>query len=283
MDTTFSRVSDSLYLVRQAVLSKEPAKPKEVPTNHLLVIDCSGSMSCDLPKVREQVKRKLPKLLRDTDTLSIIWFSGRGEHGVLLEAEPVSTLKDLKDVEAAVDRWLRPVGLTGFREPLESVPALVARVSAKRPGSVFSLFFMSDGCDNQWQRPDILKAVEKAGSSVASATFVEYGYYADRPLLTQMAEKSGGSVIHAKDFDSYAPIMEASIQKKQSGAPRVEVKIPGDVVGGFAYAVAGDELLTFAVESGAVQVPQDLGALCYLSSTPVGGRGQDLVSFSNSQ
>ncbi len=273
MSTTSTRVSDNLFLVQQTVSGKEPAKPKEVPTNHVVVIDCSGSMSWELPKIREQLKKKLPKLLREKDTISIVWFSGRGQHGVLLEGEPVATLADLKDVETAIDRWLRPVGLTGFKEPLESVPDLVAKVAKKTPGSTFSLFFMSDGCDNCWPRGDVLKAVEKAGAVVSAATFVEYGYYSDRPLLTQMAEKCGGSVIHAEDFDRFAPTFEAAMQRRLSGAPRVEVKIPGDVVGGFAFSGTSDELLTYAVEGGAVSVPEDLASFFYLSPVQVGTEG----------
>ncbi len=272
MQPTSYPISSALHLVHLPVSKKEPAKPKEVPTNHLVIIDCSGSMSWELPKIREQLKKKLPKLLREKDTISVIWFSGRGQHGVLLEAEPVATLADLKDVENAIDRWLKPVGLTGFKEPLESVPDLVSKVSKKTPGNTFSLFFMSDGCDNCWPRGDVLKAVEKAGSSVSAATFVEYGYYSDRPLLTQMAEKCGGTVIHAADFDAYAPTFEAAMQRRLSGAPRVEVRIPDDVVGGFAYAVVGDEILTFAVEAGAVSVSEDLSGIYYLAPGLAAGK-----------
>jgi len=270
MEPTSYAVSDSLYLVSVPVSGKEPAKPKEVPANHLVVIDCSGSMAWELPKIREQLKKKLPKLLGDKDTVSIVWFSGRGEHGVLLEGEPVATLTDLKEVEKAIDRWLRPTGMTGFKEPLESILGLVLRLAAKAPGNAFSLFFLSDGCDNQWPRADVLKAVEKAGSVVSASTFVEYGYYADRPLLTQMAEKAGGSLIFAEDFDRYVPAFEAAITRRQTGAKRVEVKIPGDTVGGFAFALHQGDVLTFAVESGAISVPQDLPGVWYLSPAGVG-------------
>ncbi len=282
MEPTSYAVSDSLYLVSLVVSEKEPARPKVVPTNHLLVIDCSGSMGYELPKIREQLKRKLPKLLGDKDTVSIIWFSGREQTGVLLEAEPVATLTDLKDVENAIDRWLRPTGMTGFKEPLEEVSKLVDRVAKKTSGSAFSLFFMSDGCDNVWPRADILKAVERAGSAVSASTFVEYGYYADRPLLTQMAEKAGGSLIFAEDFDRYVPALEAALQRKQSGAQRVKVKVPGDAVSGFVFAVHDGDILTFAIESGLVQVPQDLRTLWFLSPSMVGElRGQpDLVHLS---
>lgn len=274
--TVSYKVSDSLYVVRQQISKSAPSKPVEVPTNHVAVIDCSGSMSGELPRIREQLKKKLPKLLSEQDTISVIWFSGRGEFGVLLEAEPVASLKDLKDVEKAIDRWLRPVGLTGFKEPLEAVSALVSKVGAARKGSVFSLFFMSDGWDNQWSRPDVIKAVEKAAGGLASATFVEYGNYADRALLAQMAEKAGGSLVLAEDFDKFAPALEASLKKRPSGAPRVEVQVLGDAIGGFAYALSGADLTTYDASSGKASVPEDVSDMYYLAPKAVGTAGPDI-------
>jgi hypothetical protein len=253
------QVADGLFLVHQELKkTKEKAKPVEVPTNHILVIDVSGSMYSELPKIREQLKKKLPKLIGVTDTVSIIWFSGRGQFGTLLEAEPVATLTDLQDVNKAIDRWLQPIGLTGFKEPLQEVAALIKRVSAKRPGSIFSLFFMSDGCDNQWNRAEILKTVEEAAGGLSAATFVEYGYYADRPLLTSMAEKAGGQLIFAEHFTKYEPVLEASLGKKLSGAPKVEVKVSGGSIGNFVYTLIDGELTAYAVEGGKVQLPSDV-------------------------
>lgn len=263
------KISDSLFLIEQKVgQAQTTTTTTETPVNHLVLIDCSGSMYSDLPRIREQLKRKVPKLLKKEDTLSIIWFSGRGQCGTLLEAEPVATLTDLKTVEQAIDRWLSPQGLTGFKDPIEEASRVIDRI-AKKSSSAFSLFFMSDGCDNQWSRQDILKAVEQTGQKVSAATIVEYGYYADRPLLTQMAEKAGGTLIFAEDFDRYAPTFEGAMQRKVSGAPRVEVKIPGDTIGGFAYTMAGADLVTYAVENGSVKVAPDSGSVWYLSPTPV--------------
>ncbi len=279
-NTTSYPIGDSLYLVLHE-LSRDKAeapKPVEIPTNHFAIIDCSGSMYSDLPRIREQLKKKLPKLLRERDTITIIWFSGRGQFGTLLESEPVATLGDLKDVERAIDRWLKPVALTGFKEPLEEAATVVARVAKKTPGSVASLFFMSDGCDNQWTRAEILKATEKAAGGFASAAFVEYGYYADRPLLTSMAERAGGSLIFAADFDKYAPTFEAVIQKKRSGAPRVEETIPGDPIGGFVYARESGDLITYAVESGKVSIPKDQRELWFLSPTSIGDKVETPMS-----
>lgn len=273
-------VADKLYLVRQDVpqKGKTAAKPAEVPTNHIAIIDCSGSMYGELPRIREQLKKRLPKLLKAEDTFSLIWFSGRGQFGTLLEAEPVATLTDLAAVNQAIDRWLQPQGLTGFKEPLEEVTRLVARVGKKTGGNPFALFFLSDGCDNQWGRADILKAVEKAAGVVAQATFVEYGYYADRPLLTAMAEKAGGQMIHAQDFDAYVPTLENALQKRSSGAPRVEVKVDGDAVRGFVWTAQDGDLVTYAIDGGTVKVPENTGAFWYLSPTVVGQKGPDLTS-----
>ena len=266
------KIADNLFLVDHAILGQTPvAKPVEVPTNHVAVIDCSGSMSCDLPKIREQLKRKVPKLLGDKDTLSIIWFSGKGQFGVLLEAEPVSTLTDLQQVNQAIDRWLRPVCLTGFKEPLEEAAKLVDKIAKKNPGSAFSLFFMSDGCDNQWGRAEIMKACEKAAGGLSAATFVEYGYYADRPLLTAMAEKAGGTLIFSEDFDKYAPQFEAAMQKRPLGIKRMEVLIEGDPIGGFAFCVdSNGDLMTFIVEGNKISVPEGTRQISYLSPAGIG-------------
>jgi hypothetical protein len=264
-------VARDLYLVRQDVPATSVAKPADLPTNHIAVIDVSGSMSGELPQIREQLKKRLPKLLKEHDTISIIWFSGKGQFGTLLEAEPVATLADLKDVNTAIDRWLKPICLTGFKEPLEEVSRLVGRVAKKvAKNSVYALFFLSDGHDNQSSRPEILKAVEAVSGKLASATFVEYGYYADRNLLTAMAEKAGGSLIFAQHFDTYAPVFEAAMQKKLSGGKKVEIPIEGDAINGFAFAMQDGDLLTFGIEDGKVRVPEGLGSIWYLSPTTVG-------------
>lgn len=270
------KVSEGLFLVRQFLDTKAVAKAVDIPTNHVICVDVSGSMYSELPKIREQLKKKLPKILKEKDTVSVIWFSGRGEFGTLLEAEPVASLADLKDVNSAIDRWIKTVGLTGFKEPIEEVGRLVERVSKKTPGVAFSLFFMSDGCDNQWQKAEILKAVEKTAGGLSAATFVEYGYYADRPLLTAMAEKAGGALIFAQDFDKYAPQFEAAMSKGNLSAKKVEVKIQGDVIGGFAFALQGSDLLTFAVEGDKVTVPEGLTEVCYVSPKASGTNASKL-------
>ena len=265
------KVSDALYLVKQAVSTKKgEAKPVEVPTHWTLVIDCSGSMWGNIDKIREQLKKKLPKMIGQKDLITLIWFSGRGQCGVILEAEPVATLVDLAEVNKAIDRWLRALGLTGFKEPLEEAAKVVVKVKKDHPEMAHALVFMSDGCDNQWGRAEVIKTVETVAGGFQSVTLVEYGMYADRNLLSNMAEKAGGSLIFAEDFDRWEPQITAVLGKKVSGAPRIDVKIPGDPIKGFAFTVSDGDLVTYAIEGGVAKVPEDTTALFFLNPSAIG-------------
>jgi von Willebrand factor type A domain len=281
------QINDWIHLVRQPVGSKATATPPAPPpTDHILVVDCSGSMSYDLPKIREQLKRRLPKTLAEADTVSIVWFSSRGQFGTLLEGEPVATLADLKSVENAIDRWLRPVGMTGFKEPIEEAAKLAERLKKKRPNAATSLFFLSDGGDNQWSRADVIKAVEKAAGGFAAATVVEYGYYADRPMLASMAAAFGGSHIFADTFEKYEPSFEQAMGKKPQGAKRIEVTLAGAAIGELAFALVGGDIVTFATaqeDDGpvTVSVPEGLTELWYLGQKSTGKGFGELTKIAN--
>ena len=56
-------------LISVKVPKSETATVESV-TNHILVIDCSGSMYYDLPKIRQQLKNKLPSMVKESDTVS---------------------------------------------------------------------------------------------------------------------------------------------------------------------------------------------------------------------
>ena len=287
---THHKIGSDLYLIRQTIHHDTSASPKTVPTippaHHVLILDCSGSMTGDLPRIREQLKKKLPKLLREKDLISMVWFSGRGQHGVLFEAEPVPTLADLKTVNTAIDRWLKPIGMTGFKEPLEDAATLIAKIAKKNPSHAVSLLFLSDGCDNQSDRASVLAALQAAvAAGITSTTIVEYGYYADRAFLAQMAERAGGSLIFAEDFDRYDPIFETTLSKRAaSTAKRIRVELcdeaPASAIGGFAFALHDGDLLTFSttdpnhvVPTETVDVPEGVQEIAYLSTGPVGAPG----------
>lgn len=244
----------------------------KLPTHHIMCLDVSYSMAGDLPKMRKALCDKLPKLLGVNDTCSLLYFSGRGEFGLVFENVGAANAKELQDIRNMIERWLVPIGLTGFKEPLVEVEALCKRVTKANSALQHSLFFMSDGCDNQWDRSQILAAVERAAGHVAAATFVEYGYYADRKLLSEMADKAGGKLVFAEQFDKYEPVFEKEIAGGVEGV-RVEVKIPGDMLGGVAFAGVDGDIVTYAPDkNGKIFAHESAKFVYFMAPTGMDGK-----------
>ena len=239
-------------------LTQEPVTVIE-PTNRIVVIDCSGSMSSELPKLRTHLKNKLPTMVQPQDTLSIVWFSGRGQYGVLCEGMKLDSAIDLANVNASIDRFLKPVGMTAFVQPLQEVIEM-----SKRLTGPCSLSFMSDGYDNGYTKKEILKVCAALSDVLSGATFVEYGYYADHKLLTDMAEEVSGSVILAEDFQSYSEKLESSF-KSTSSTKKIKVhKIKSEFV-------VGNQVDGFVIARpdavGTVTLPANVLSYTYLEGT----------------
>lgn len=262
------KVSDGLYLVSQTLAVETPAVPVVVPTHHILWVDCSGSMYGELSKVRQHMKNKLATLVNEGDVVTIGWFSSRGQYGTLFEALPVRTLRDLTDMHKAIDRFLQPMGATGFRDPIRSTLEIIDRTPSTH---AISFFFLTDGYDNCSSKKEIIDAVQAIAPRVASATYVEYGYYANRQLLSEMAEQSGGALIFCEDFRAYEPAFEAAMQKKLVGGKKITVNLEGEARHKLAFAVIGNDVVAFAPnEQNAVMVPEGCPAVYFLSETPIG-------------
>lgn len=281
--TTY-KIDENLFLVSKLVRSpKYKAVTAPVAVNHIAVVDCSGSMCGHSDRIREQLKARLPQLLKDGDTFSLIWFSGRGEHGMVIDHATVETLKDIQKIGAALDKYIRPQGMTGFKEPMQSVEYALSSIrGGKNP---YALLFMSDGCENQWPRNEVIKVCEALNGKLASAVFVEYGNYADRPLLAAMAEKAGGTTMFAQDFSSYEPIFEKVMQAKISGEPRMPVKVHEDVLGGFVFGLdeANKELVVYDASKGEALVSPDMKHMYYLSPTAPKGEKVEKLTQKNTK
>lgn len=240
-------------------ISKTELVNAEIPTNHVLVIDCSGSMCYDLPKMRQQLKNKLPAMVKENDTVSLVWFSGKGEFGRLVDRVKVNDLNDLNRLNTAIDRWLKPMGLTGFVEPLRSVADLVEEQSG-----VYSMMFLTDGCDNQWSHSEIMEATKSLETLIAGAVFVEYGWYCNHKLLDEMASEIGGSVVFAEDFDRYEPIFDDVICKDYKSANRISIEV-GNPLFDLVWAVGENGPKTFKVKDGKVNVPEATDEIFYFT------------------
>lgn len=247
-------------------VQKVQVKQVDASVNHVIVIDVSGSMSYDLPALRTQLKNKLVDLVKDKDTVSIVWFSGRNQFGTLIEDVEIRTLSDLTSVHNAIDRFLRPQGLTGFVQPLNEVGDIIKRIGKKR-NTPFSLFFMTDGYDNQWATNEILKAARSLEDSLVNATFVEYGWNCNRALIGQMAEAIGGNHIFSENLQSYQVTFEKELSKR-SGGKKIEVKLNTPSAHGFVFTIDKNKsIMVYGVENNAVRIPESTDEIYYFTRT----------------
>lgn len=233
-----------------------------IPTHHIMVMDCSGSMSSDLPNIRNQLKSRMSLLVRELDTVSIIWFSGNEQCGSVIEGYQIKNAIDLTDLHIAIDKYLRPIGLTGFLEPLKAINQLTDKLSSQYGDNyIKSLMFVTDGYDNQSSFDNIINASKLLSDKVDSTTIVEYGYHCNRPLLNKMAETMGASIIFSENFDRYDPIFEGFITKELKSISKVKLTLPTPDILGFAISLSMEgnsiNVINHQIISNTVTVPEN--------------------------
>ena len=278
-------ISEKFNIIEQTIeQDKTKLKPININTNFMVVIDASGSMSGDLPLIRTQLKNKLPNLLRDGDTITIVWFSGKNEAGVLKEAVEIRNITNLQTLNEAIDKWLRPIGLTAFAKPLDLVKESIDRIKITRPDSVFAMLFMSDGYNNDCSWSDVKKSLANLQDDIVSATFVEYGHYADSEKLSEMAELIGGEKISTSSFDEYDIAFDNKLTNIYSSAKKISVKSPvptDDLMLDFAFTVTdNNEVISFTIKEGEVLCWDNVEKLYFFSKI---ASGNELRFTSESQ
>jgi len=273
------KIDENYFLTTQEINSEVTVEVAK-KTNHIFVVDVSYSMYYDLPKIKTQLKNKLSNVMRDGDTISIVWFSGSRDCGILKEEVEVKSLKTLSDLNDAIDRWLRPVGCTAFGPPLELVHDIIGRISANRPDSIFSMIFLTDGYNNDCPWNQVIDGLKVLETELAAATFVEYGYYADTRRITEMASIVGGEKVSTSDFDEFEPVFDAKISSEIMGGKKTIVYIPDAHLYDFAFSVGTDgSVLLYNIGDGEILVNQSVKEIHYFAPTAVGEEHAPLTSL----
>jgi len=263
------KLDENYYLATQEVNSNVTVEVAK-KTNHIFVVDVSGSMYNELPQIRTQLKNKLSTIMKEGDTISIVWFSGRNDAGILKEEVEVKSLKTLSDLNDAIDRWLRTVGMTAFLKPLELVKDLVERIKKNRPDGVFSMVFLTDGYNNDCPWNEVIKALKNLENDIVSSTFVEYGYYADTQKLTQMASILGGEKISCDGFDEFEPIFDSKLSSTIRGGKKTVVEIANKYLYDFAFSVNDGSVLLYNIVDNKIMVSSDVKEVYFFTSQRVG-------------
>ena len=263
------KLDENYFLVKQEVNSTVTV---EVTKNvsHILIVDVSGSMSYDLPEIRKNLKNKISSLCKPNDDVSIIWFSGANEAGILKEAVKVNSLKQLNDLNDAIDRFLKPIGMTAFAKPLELASELIDRISQTVPDNIFSMVFMSDGWNNSCPYESVKKALNAIAPKLASSTVVEYGHYADSQRLTEMSAILGGEKISCSDLLDYDIVISNGFNKNIKGGKKISVEITDKYLYDFAFSVTDNSILLYSIENNKIMVGSDVKEIHFFSPKAVG-------------
>ena len=273
----YVKINSNYHLITQVVSDAVTVQVAK-RTNHIFLVDVSGSMSYELHLIRKQLKNNLSSIMNEGDTITIIWFSGYNECGILKEEVEVRSLKTLEDLNKAIDRWLTPIGLTAFCKPLHLTTEVIGRVKKNRPDSLFSLVFLTDGHNNNCEFSDVLKTLKTLEPELAAACFVEYGYYADAQRLTQMASVVGGEKISASSFEEFEPIFNKKISSPLMSGKKTIVEITDPYLYDFAYSVTPDGgVLLYDIQQGEhgcnIMVGGDVKEIYFFSPIAIGENG----------
>lgn len=265
------KIKENFYLVEKT-LNTEVKVIKDTLVNQILVLDVSYSMVHDLPALRQTLKNKLPTLLLDNSTLTIIWFSSYGQAGILQEGLEVKNVVQLEALKKNIDQWIRPVGATAFESPLLLVRDVIDRLKIKKPKSIFNMIFCTDGysnSDRSWKH--VIDALKNIAPDLAGSYFVEVGFYADSKRIQELSEISGGEKILAENFESYENILIEKSSKSINSAKKIFVEIPTEYRKfDFAYTInSNNEVLVYGIneQDNQILLPEDTEKLYYFSST----------------
>lgn len=271
----YLKIRNGLYLVNQNIKPEsQKEKVVDVNTQHIFVIDCSGSMSGELSTIRKDLYNKITTLLKTGDSVTIIWFSSRNEFGVLVEDYTIKGAISFEKLRELINKYLTPVGATAFVQPILEVKKVVERVAKKNPNMLHSMFFLTDGCDNQYSKKEILDAVKNIKDSLNGATFVEYGWYSDRQLLNQMAVEIGGVHTFSENFQDYEPYLTKQFTNEFKGKRKyVELSMTPEFESAFNIQ-DGDVVTSKPNENNEIliNVDSEVDVFYFTSKEPKGGK-----------
>jgi hypothetical protein len=218
--------------------------------NYVYVVDVSGSMYQSLSDIKTHLKNTISLITSAGDTVSILYFSGKSQCGVVCENIDVSSIESIELLKKSVDRYLQPIGLTCFTSPL----SLASQLKLK-DGNVNSMIFMTDGYDNESTKSDIMKQLSEAKTVFDSVCFIEYGYYADRKMIQEMAKSVSGLHLFAEGFQDYQNVVQDAFGGVGKAVIKVPVKGKSDSV---VYVTESGHVNIVDVVDGCASVPEDV-------------------------
>ncbi len=186
------------------------------PTNRFVIADLSYSMYGSIRHLKDTLLAT-KDIIGPEDTISIGWFSSRGEYGWLVKGMKITDQNFTK----LINEKFYARNATCYNEILGSLVETVEDVVLATGNNNNSLMFLSDGNPNDGHSFDSLMRVCKnigTKSLFNDTRIIGFDRYYNRELLISMAEAVGGQFSHISDhfqFDTdYKTVVTNKVETK---------------------------------------------------------------------
>jgi hypothetical protein len=260
----YLKITDKLFLVEQDIKKQDTKEVKvDKKLNHIFIYDRSGSMCGALPTLAKDLKTRL-RTVPVGDTVTIGWFSSPGEFRFPLKGLKITGKADYEALDKVIDKNSTTLGSTCFSEILDDTQEVVKDLSAL--GNTFSLVFLTDGYPTVYPYEKEVQAINKAikavSGSITTSLLVGYGDYYNKELLSDMASKFGGSLIHSGDLADFPPALARYMDNARQSEGKIEVELfARPHKDGAVFSLGDGQVNVFEVENGTVLYSPTKGAV----------------------
>jgi hypothetical protein len=228
----YIQVNSNLFLTEYSFISLDDTLKKKLtrdPVNHIFLYDRSGSMYGLLGKLVDDLIERVKKIPKG-DTITFGWFSGEGQKNFIIKGFKVTEEKDYSLLEKMLLANNTTMGCTCFSEILHDTKQIIEDLAIF--SSCFSLVFFTDGYPvvSSYTREvqEINAAIEGLNNKITSSLLVGYGDYYNKQLMSDMAEKIGGSLTHSANLPSFSVSLESFMQTAQE-SKKLVVKLKNEL------------------------------------------------------
>ncbi len=185
--------------------------PENVQRHHIQIYDRSGSMSGSINELIDNLKQTV-EFVPDNDYITVIWFSGPGEHKILLKGakKDANTLKLLDSTRSTI-------GCTCFSEALQEAGEVINDLKGICPNIILTLFTDGNpvvpwGSNEEYRR--VYREIGKWSSDVLAINTIGYGNYYDQEFLKTISLMSDhGMMYHSRNIEEYFGIFENNVHR----------------------------------------------------------------------
>ncbi len=275
-------VGPKMFLVEQEVVKKNAKEVKVAKgLNHIFIYDRSGSMYGVIDTLVGDLKTRL-RTVPVGDTVTVGWFSSPGEFRFPLKGLKISGKSDFDNIDKVLDANAHTLGSTCFSEVLDDTKQVVKDL--KPLGNGFALCFLTDGYPTVYpyekELKSIHKAIENVTGDITSSLLVGYGNYYNKELMTDMAEKFGGSLIHSSKLSDFPVAYQKFMETSRDSEPKMLVELAvKPATNGAVFSLSGANVNLYAVESGAIAFsPSSSGVESIFILTDKAPKGGDEIA-----